>query len=51
MIWLSIFSGCSNSPIAALTLARKSIAILSKIFMVVWKGFHTLHLQLNGNFN
>src|SRR5258706_164845 len=33
MIWFSIFSGCSNSEITALTLDRKSIAILSKIFI------------------
>src|SRR6266513_2413182 len=33
MIWLSIFSGCSNSEITALTFERKSIAILSKIFI------------------
>src|ERR1700682_3773881 len=33
MIWFSIFSGCSNSEITALTLDRNSIAILSKIFI------------------
>src|SRR5438132_12253930 len=36
MIWFSIFSGCSNSEITAFTFERKSIAILSKIFISRW---------------
>jgi hypothetical protein len=46
MIWFNIFSGCSNSEITALTLDRKSIAILSKIFIWCWMEFQ-MQLQLN----